>query len=404
MFWQDTSRFLKSMDETKRPTNDSMESSMVAWLDPTDDPASLGRWAGYEVTALIGQGGMGVVCKARDVSLDRFVAIKILQPNYAGQSASRQRFAREAQAAAGVVHDNVIAIYGVDQWNGLPFLVMPYIKGQSLQQRINEEAPLLVEDILRVGIQVSRGLAAAHHQGLIHRDVKPANVLLPVGVSRVILTDFGLARAADDASLTSSGVLAGTPQYMSPEQARGDLLDARSDLFSLGSLLYCMACGHPPFRAETAYGVLRKVTEAAHQPVIEIRHDVPQWLSAAMDRLLAKKPSDRFESAKHVAEYLQDCLAHLQQPTTTQLPTLQTVSQKRSLPFRIGWIVFASYLAGVMLLATWWNFAPTTSDVSRRDPVSTDTDDWIFNDSTLSELERELDSLHSDLDLHGSDQ
>ncbi|MHB8901478.1 MAG: protein kinase domain-containing protein, partial [Thermoguttaceae bacterium] len=207
-------------------------------LHPTDDPQMLGRIGGYEVAGVIGSGGNGVVLKGHDRTLNRFVAIKLLAPHLASSGAARGRFAREAVAAAAVVHENVIAIHGVEEHAGLPFLVMPYVRGTSLQKRIDQKGPLGLLEILRIGMQVASGLAAAHAQGLVHRDIKPANILLADGVERVTITDFGLARAVDDASMTRSGIIAGTPQFMSPEQARGEPIDHRSDLFSLGSVLY----------------------------------------------------------------------------------------------------------------------------------------------------------------------
>src|SRR6516162_2388202 len=183
---------------------------------------------------------MGVVLKAFDPSLHRVVAIKVLAPQLATSGVARQRFLREAKAAAAVSHDHLVTIHAVDEANGLPYLVMQYIAGPSLQQRIDKEGALEVAEILRIGMQTAEGLAAAHGHGMVHRDVKPANILLEEGVSRVKLTDFGLARAIDDASLTQSGVVAGTPLYMSPEQAAGEPIDHRSDLFSLGSVLYVL--------------------------------------------------------------------------------------------------------------------------------------------------------------------
>ncbi|MBW3600433.1 MAG: serine/threonine protein kinase, partial [Planctomycetes bacterium] len=159
-----------------------------------------------------------------------------------------------------------------------------------------------------------------HAQGLVHRDVKPANILLELGVDRVMLTDFGLARAADDASLTRTGVIAGTPQYMSPEQARGDAVDHRTDLFSLGSVLYTMCAGRPPFRAETSYGVLRRITDTHPRPIREIHPDIPEWLTKIIARLHAKNPSGRFSSAEEVSRLLEQCLAHVQQPMAVALP------------------------------------------------------------------------------------
>ena len=164
-------------------------------------------------------------------------------------------------------------------------------------------------------MQAAAGLAAAHAQGLVHRDIKPANILLENGVERVKLTDFGLARAVDDASLTQSGVIAGTPQYMAPEQARGEPVDPRADLFSLGSVLYAMCAGRPPFRADRRMAVLRRVCEDPHRPIREVNPDVPDWLEAIIDRLLAKDPADRFQTAAEVADLLERGLAHVQQPT-----------------------------------------------------------------------------------------
>jgi len=211
----------------------SSRTAVLKLLAPTDDDRMLGRWGAYEVMGVVGTGGMGVVLKALDAALNRYVAIKVLAPHLGSSGAARKRFSREAQASAAVVHDNVIEIYGVAETAGLPYLVMPYVRGPSLQRRLDNEGPLTAVEVLRVGMQAAAGLAAAHAQGLVHRDVKPANILLADGIERVKLTDFGLARAADDASLTKTGVIAGTPQYMSPEQARGEAVDQRSDLFSL---------------------------------------------------------------------------------------------------------------------------------------------------------------------------
>jgi serine/threonine-protein kinase len=177
-----------------------------------------------------------------------------------------------------------------------------------------------VVDVLRIGQQVADGLSAAHAQGLVHRDIKPGNILLERNVERVLLTDFGLARAADDASLTQSGVIAGTPQYMSPEQARGEVVDARTDLFSLGTVLYTLLSGHSPFRAETAMGVLRRVCEDTPRPLMEANPNVPAWLDAFIAKLHSKRPADRFESASQVSDLLTRCLAHVQQPSAVPLP------------------------------------------------------------------------------------
>ncbi len=231
---------------------DALLAMVKPYLAPTDDPRMLGRVGTYEVMGIVGAGGNGIVLKGFDAALNRAVAIKLMSPRLADSGTARRRFSREAQAAASVVHDNVMAIHAVSETIGLPYLVMPYVRGPSLERRLRNTGPLAVPEVLRIGMQVAAGLAAAHAQGLVHRDIKPANILLEEGVERVKITDFGLARAADDASLTRSGVIAGTPQYMSPEQARGEAVDHRTDLFSLGSVLYASCTGRSPFRAESS--------------------------------------------------------------------------------------------------------------------------------------------------------
>ncbi len=236
------------------------------------------------------------------------------------QRRGSQAICREAKAAAAVLHPNVIAIHSVSNDEALPYLVMSYLRGTSLQKRLDEEGPLTLHEILRIGSQIAAGLAAAHAQGLVHRDIKPANILLEQGVERVAITDFGLARAVDDATITHSGVIAGTPQYMSPEQARGEPVDGRSDLFSLGSVLYSICTGRPPFRAETTHGVMRRITDDEPTPIREINPDIPDWLCAIIGKLMAKKATDRFESAAEVTQLLEECLAHVQQPAAVPLP------------------------------------------------------------------------------------
>jgi hypothetical protein len=328
-WWEDARGYLAAPGgaSSELPNQLAQESPLALFglqdcLSPTDDPRMLGRLGGYEVMGIIGQGGMGIVLKAFDAPLNRYVAIKVLSPQLAQNAAARQRFAREAKAAATVVHANVIAIHAVAEASGMPYFVMPYVRGPSLEKRLQQTGALPVLEIVRIGMQIAAGLAAAHAQGLVHRDIKPGNILLEEGVERVTITDFGLARLADDVSLTRSGVIAGTPQYMSPEQARGQAVDHRSDLYSLGSVLYALGTGRPPFRAETALGVLRLVEQGELQPIREINPDIPEWLAAVVERLQAKDPADRFQSAAEVAHLLEAFLAHLQQPTSRPEPPL----------------------------------------------------------------------------------
>ena len=195
---------------------------------------SLGRLGDYEIVEIVAAGGMGIILKALDIRLNRIVALKVLAPVLAADARARQRFLREARAVAAIHHDHVVGIYAVGEANELPFLAMEFVEGESLAQRLKRDGRLPVEQAIRIGREVATGLAAAHARGIIHRDIKPANVLIERATGRVKITDFGLARAVDDTGLTRSGFIAGTPEYLSPEQAAGQALDARSDLFSLG--------------------------------------------------------------------------------------------------------------------------------------------------------------------------
>ncbi len=315
-------QILERLQGTPPPFATGNEPADLYFLQPTDRPGLLGTLGEYEVQEVIGQGGMGVVLKAYEPALHRLVAIKVLSPALAGSATARRRFTREAQAAAAVCHDHIVAVHGVHETDSLPYLVMQYIPGESLQARLDRGGPLEVEEIVRIGTQTAQGLAAAHAQGLIHRDVKPANLLLENGLAKVKITDFGLARMADDVGLTRDGVVAGTPEYMAPEQARGEAVDHRADLFSLGSVLYALCTGHPPFRASTTLAVIRRVNEEEPKPIRTLNAAVPAWLEALVNRLLAKEPDQRFQSAAEVAALLEGYLAHLRQPATVPAPEL----------------------------------------------------------------------------------
>lgn len=310
-----------------RPT----ELDRTTFLEPSDHPESLGRFARFEIMEVLGRGGMGIVMRGYDTSLNRHSAVKVLAPELATSAAARKRFSREAKSAAAVVHAHVVPIQTVDEHNGLPYLVMPVVEGQSVDARVRNSGPVTVIEAVRIASQIAEGLAAAHAQGLVHRDIKPANVLLENGVERVQITDFGLARAIDDASMTRSGVIAGTPQYMSPEQAHGDSIDHRSDLFSLGSLIYFMLTGHSPFRAETTMGVLNRIGNEQPRSLRSINPDIPEWFEQIVMKLLAKPCDDRFQTASEVAELLQSWHAHLQQPDIVDRPQkLRSTSTPRA--------------------------------------------------------------------------
>ncbi len=298
------------------------------FLKPSEQPGYLGRLGHYEVKEVVGRGGMGVVLRAFDTKLHRVVAIKVMSAVLAASATARRRFSREAQAAAAVCHDHVVTIHAVDEDHRPPFLVMQFVEGVSLQERLIRGGVPGLREILRIGLQTAEGLAAAHKQGLVHRDIKPANILLENGVERVKITDFGLARAVDDASLTQSGTIAGTPEYMSPEQAEGAAVDQRSDLFSLGSVLYATCTGHPPFRASSHVAVLKRVVEDTPRPIRQVNPEIPERLCALIAHLQAKDPAQRPASAAEVATALARGLAEIQQPNNS------VVSDERQLERR----------------------------------------------------------------------
>ena len=311
--------------------DDSSDAIAPGYLQPSTKPDSIGRLTHYEIQEVIGRGAFGTVLKAFDEKLQRVVAIKVLAPEMAATSPARKRFLREARSSAAVRHENVVSIYAVDD-APTPYLVMEYIPGKTLQERLDEHGPLDLSEVLRLGKQIADGLAAAHAEQLIHRDVKPGNILLETSINdHVKITDFGLARAADDASMTQSGMIAGTPLYMAPEQALGQKLDQRADLFSLGSVLYQMLTGRPPFRARNTLAVLKRVTEDTPRPIREVIPEIPEWMCEIVTRLHAKDPDDRYASATEVSKVLEYCLVELQQG---RLPNVSAFPASTIIPAR----------------------------------------------------------------------
>jgi WD40 repeat protein len=312
-------------------TTQRVRGRALDFLLPPSDPAYLGRLAQFDVMRVLGQGGMGIVVEAFDSRLQRNVALKILDPNLAEDDVAKQRFCREARAAASITHENVVAVHQVEKPSeeGIPpYLVMQLVSGESLEQRLVRVKQLPLREVVRIGMQAAHGLAAAHAQNLIHRDIKPGNIMLEPPSDRVKLTDFGLARVADDVKLTRTGFVSGTPLYMAPEQALGGEADARSDLFSLGAVLYEMCAGQPPFTGNSAPVILKQIAEARQKPLRELNPAVPEWLAMTIDRLLSKKPNDRIQSAAHLAELFEFEWA-LMKTTSEDVPTVCEIEHRR---------------------------------------------------------------------------
>ena len=316
--YEDAGSFLETPVGGLRATQESS----LSFLLPSDKEGVLGTIGSYEVLDEIGRGGMGVVMRAVDPKLNRVVAVKALLPELAVNPNSRRRFLREAQAAAAISHPHVVAIHAVDDAHQdvagkpvPPYLVMECVIGQSLQQKLDRVGPLRLAEILRISRQIGEGLAAAHKQGVIHRDIKPANILLENGVERVKITDFGLARVIDDMTVTRTGEVCGTPQYMSPEQASGERVDQRSDLFSLGCVMYAMCTGHSPFRGDGIAHVIKRVTQDTPRPIADQNPEIPSWLTDIINSLLQKNAEHRFQSADGLAAILDQHLSRIQHPT-----------------------------------------------------------------------------------------
>ncbi len=266
------------------------------FLAPAERPDEIGRLGGFRILKVLGAGGMGVVFQAEDPKLERKLAIKAMLPSLAASDSARKRFLREAKTAAAIEHDHIVPILQVGEDRGVPFIAMPFLKGEPLDERLKRDSVLPVAEVVRIGREAAEGLAAAHAVGLIHRDIKPANLWLEAPKGRVKILDFGLARAAaDNSQLTQQGAIIGTPAYMAPEQGAGATVDQRCDLFSLGCVLYRLCTGQMPFNGKDTVSTLVSVATDTPQAPAEIQPEVPAELSDLVMELLAKKPEDRPE-------------------------------------------------------------------------------------------------------------
>jgi serine/threonine protein kinase len=355
------SRSLSDTDQAPGITRDpSVRPADLDFLEPSDDPAYIGRLHHFQVARVLGRGGMGIVLEAFDTHLHRNVAIKVLNPQFQQNDIARQRFCREGRAAAAISHEHVVAMYQVAraQAGEVAYLVMQLIEGVTLESLLSDARPLPVKDVARIGMQIAAGLSAAHARDMVHRDIKPANILIEAETERVKLTDFGLARATDDIKLTKTGMVTGTPLYMSPEQTLGGTADERSDLFSLGAVMYEMATGSSPFQAPSALGVMKRITDETPIAPHRVNAAISRPLSDLIMALMEKNPEDRPDSAAAVATALASIvmehgpISPLQVPAVAASEVKKASGQHRTLQRRVIGAWIAAVFALICLLGS----------------------------------------------------
>lgn len=345
---QATRSFIQSLKDISYATEvlparetTELSASELEFLSPSANSGSLGRLGPFEILGVIGRGGMGLVLKAYDTELEREIAIKVLSPSLSSNQRARERFVRESRAAAAIDHENVLPIHLVDHNGEIPFFTMPLVDGTSLQGLLDSaEGHLPVSQIIKIARMVTHGLVAAHEQGLIHRDLKPGNILLDRSGERAWLADFGLARAMESATITQAGTLIGTPQFMAPEQLDDQEPDEQSDLFSLGVVLYYLATGKPPFAGKTTASTIHKVINVQPLEPGKLNPSLPKWLSKLIGTLLAKNPRHRPRSAVEVANTIEKH-AHIEASRRAR---------------RVHWMIAAGLGLLVMLTTAllWW--------------------------------------------------
>jgi eukaryotic-like serine/threonine-protein kinase len=307
----------------------------------------------YELEELVGSGGMSSVFKARDTLLERRVALKVLHPHFTDDDQYVERFRREARAVAQLSHPNIVTVIDRGEDEGRQFIVFELIEGRTLKDVLDEEGRLPVRRALEIAIQVARGLAFAHEQGLVHRDVKPQNVILN-GDGRAKVTDFGIARSLDVQGVTQSGTVLGTSNYIAPEQASGKQVDRTTDVYSLGVVLFELLSGEVPFPGESFVAVAMQHVSEPPPSLLDVRPDVPARVAHAVDRALEKDPAARFPTMDAFAAELQACLAELgprpdaDATLVRQEPVLR-VSRRRV--FRPRLLPGALILVGAALIA-----------------------------------------------------
>lgn len=346
----------------------------------------------YQITNELGRGGMAVVYRAYQASLNRYVAIKVLPPQLSFDEQFVQRFQREARAAAGLRHPNIVVIHDVGHEGGIYYLVMEYLEGRTLREVIQQEGPLKADGAAHIAEQLAAALDYAHRQGFVHRDVKPANIFVGED-DRVTLTDFGIAKAASETQqLTRTGMLVGTPEYMSPEQAEGGIVDHRTDLYALGVVLYQMLVGRVPFSGTTPHATLHAVIYEAPPPPREINPGIPSEVETTILKAIAKQPEQRFQRGGELTMALKSALegkpvAGLTDTVTVPAPPSAEPRQRRRSP--VVWIVGAIAIVVLMLIGAVFLLSGDTDE--KATPIAVITQVVTQETSTIETTEASVE-------------
>ena len=334
----------------------------------------------YAIERELGRGGMGAVYLARDLRLDRPVALKVLPGELAGDASLRERFLRETRPAASFSHPNIVPVHAIEDRDGVLAFAMGYVEGESVAERVRRAGPLDVRSVVRLLQDIGYALAYAHGRGVVHRDIKPDNIMLERATGRALLMDFGISRTITarvdtkaTQGLTRVGEVVGTAEYMSPEQASGDVVDGRSDLYSLGLVALFALIGRPAITAETTQQILVKQLTETPPAATSLRPDLPESLGAAIDRCIAKEPSARFATAEALVEVIDNArLAGPEIPVPIRLFAQEAGTLSLVIVFlvMISWLMFQAFsrrigaawsmIPAIFLGSRWPAFSPTT--------------------------------------------